>query len=337
MRALIRNEWTTPVPVPLVRRIAMWRRGFNGYQTVFYDFRRFGTQPYLTDYARFVRMRRVDAATRHVINNKLSFHHFMQRWPGSAPRLFGVVERGRFQPDLAADGLADVLDLARLHGAIVLKGVRGLGGKKVLVLRAAEKRFAVNGRPCSAPEVRTTVGGLSGYLVTEYVHQAEYSHLINPGAVNTMRIVTLRDAESGETFVGPSVHRFGSSDSGAVDNWDARGLCADIDLASGILSDACSSPKSGALHWFDRHPDTGAAIEGVRIPHWDRIKARVLEWADELPFIDYCGWDVALDRSGEIRVLEGNCPPGGDLMQIKRPLLPSARIRTFYRRHGVVD
>lgn len=62
-------------------------------------------------------------------------------------------------------------------------------------------------------------------------------------------------------------------------------------------------------HMVETHPDTGAMIRGVTIPHWDQI----LEMASkchELAGLDYLGVDIVLDKRKGPLMLELNARPG---------------------------
>jgi hypothetical protein len=59
----------------------------------------------------------------------------------------------------------------------------------------------------------------------------------------------------------------------------------------------------------DEHPDTGALVAGLRIPHWDFIlesAARCYEVTD----LGYLGVDMVIDRDLGPLILEMNARPG---------------------------
>ena len=75
------------------------------------------------------------------------------------------------------------------------------------------------------------------------------------------------------------------------------------------------------------HPDTGAQIEGVRVPAWDAVVETVETLAAEVPYVPFVGWDVLLSESGEPVVIEANSCPGLASHQVHRPLLDDERLR----------
>ncbi|MBI5394637.1 MAG: alpha-L-glutamate ligase-like protein [Verrucomicrobia bacterium] len=62
-------------------------------------------------------------------------------------------------------------------------------------------------------------------------------------------------------------------------------------------------------HVINAHPDTGATIEGLRIPFWDKLLAAASNLADALE-LGYVGVDFVLDATVGPVVLEANARPG---------------------------
>jgi hypothetical protein len=93
------------------------------------------------------------------------------------------------------------------------------------------------------------------------------------------------------------------------DNWRmgrGGGLLCPVELDTGGLGPGIgrSGPRS-PLRRFQRHPAGGAPIEGVQIPHWEKVVALVRVGAERFPELPALGWDVAILESGPV-VLEAN-------------------------------
>ena len=78
----------------------------------------------------------------------------------------------------------------------------------------------------------------------------------------------------------------------------------------GLLYNAAT----GRRETVEKHPDTGAQIEGTVVPNWKSVKETMLELATLLPFPGLVGWDVALTDSGLV-IVEANTGPGLDIHQ----------------------
>lgn len=93
-----------------------------------------------------------------------------------------------------------------------------------------------------------------------------------------------------------------------------------IDLAKGVT--CCGVWHENRVA---HHPDTGAAIEGLVIPHWDQILALTARCYD-LAGLGYIGVDIVLDRTLGPLMLEINARPGLAIqLANKQGLLPRLR------------
>jgi hypothetical protein len=339
LRVVWHYERHLPAPVRIVDRIRMLRRGFLSQAAYMYDFKSHDPALFVPQIANIVYGIQADRLARPILGNKLAFHMIMARWPGSAPTLFGVIRDGAFDPDAEmCGGCADkaLADLCAVQSRLFLKPFRGAGGKRAYRLEAGPQGLILNGQPCAPGDLARVIGALDSYLVLECVRPAAYAAGIYPGALNTMRIVTMRDVDTGAFFIAGAIHRFGTAKSGHVDNWSSCGLNAALDYETGLLGRVATSPDCGSIRWLERHPDTGAPITGVQVPSWQAVKDRVLEWSRGVAYGQFVGWDVALDDRGAVRAIEANCPPATSLFQVHGPIITDPRIRRFFQHYGVI-
>jgi hypothetical protein len=105
------------------------------------------------------------------------------------------------------------------------------------------------------------------FIVESGIRQHPYASSIHPNCVNTIRVLTLKDPDTGQQFVAGAAHRFGTQLTGSVDNFSRGGLSALVDIETGILSAAKSNPGFYQCDRYPRHCDSGAAIEGVSVPY----------------------------------------------------------------------
>ncbi|MFM8330518.1 MAG: alpha-L-glutamate ligase-like protein [Candidatus Methylumidiphilus sp.] len=102
-----------------------------------------------------------------------------------------------------------------------------------------------------------------------------------------------------------------------------------IDLASGTT--CCGGVWNTTA--IDHHPDTGAGIGGLAIPHWDQLLAMTARCAD-LAGLAYIGVDIVLDRALGPMMLEVNARPGLSIQLANRQgLLP--RLRSLEAMAGI--
>lgn len=67
---------------------------------------------------------------------------------------------------------------------------------------------------------------------------------------------------------------------------------------------------------YRKHPDSGKQIIGFQIPAWDKVCALAKQAALICPKLRMIGWDIAVTKSYEAILIEGNCRPSPSLYQL---------------------
>jgi hypothetical protein len=313
----------------------MWKRGFSSEKYVLYNLSKNDWRKYLSDY-HAKQSKWINDPYTEILDNKLIF----QRVVGAlikVPKNFALIKMGRIY---AIDKVSTIQNIENFikyikEENVVLKPVYGGGGEGVLLMSYQDGSLLCNKIPFTERKLKERIGNMDGVLITEFIEQDHFHKNLYSESANTIRIVTLRDVDTDEPFIARAAQRIGSKSSAPVDNFSHGGLGSMIDLESGILSPAISYPTSSVFEWYDSHPDTGVSIAGQQIPQWDQIKKKILEAAQNLPFLKCIGWDILLTESGPV-ALEGNSHPDPMLFQCHGTLLQDEGIYRFYRHHGVI-
>ena len=150
-------------------------------------------------------------------------------------------------------------------------------------------------------------------IVQERVEPHRDLRDLTSGALPTIRITTCLD-EIGRPEVVDAVFRMAIGGNRSVDNLHAGGIASGVDLALGTLSSASNLGSDARLGWLDRHPDTGAAIRGRKLPCWDEAKALAETVHEAFGDRVLVGWDIAITDEGPV-VVEGNSSPDLDIVQ----------------------
>lgn len=151
------------------------------------------------------------------------------------------------------------------------------------------------------------------YLFQRRVYQADSMNAINPGCINTYRIVTVN--KNGDPYVFTAGLRVGTKKSGNVDNWAAGGLFIGIDDDGKLCKYGFYKPQYGLK--TEVHPDTGVRFEGLPAPDYDRAVQLALEAHKKFYNIRSIGWDIAITEEGPC-FIEGNDNWEISLMQAGR-------------------
>lgn len=236
---------------------------------------------------RFVRAMN-DPAYRHVFDSKSAFY---TRFSSFLGRKFIVLSQA--DEDSFADFVKD-----KEHIFVKPDGMSsGIGVSRV---RVAD----YDGPSALLAELLRRGCGVAEEAIVQ--HKAMAS--LNPSCVNTLRLITV--AVDGECELVGAVLKVGSG--GEVDNMGAGGLCAPVDMESGIVSGGACVRKEQR---YDVHPLTGARFEGFEIPFFREAKDLVRRASAVVPQVRFVGWDVAITDGGPVLV-EGNYYPGNGLWQI---------------------
>lgn len=294
-------------------------RGFFSQRARLYPLDEYDLSLFLSDWKIEFQIDKLnDPAGQEFLSNKLLFHLILrEQFPeGITAGLIGIVADDNFVSFSRHGRLENALADA---GFLIAKPIAGAGGKSV-------RRIA------SLPHGL----GPGMFLVESGIRQHPYASSIHPHCVNTIRVLTLKDPETGRHFVAGAAHRFGTQRTGCVDNFSFGGLSALVDIETGILSAAKSNPGFYQCNRHPRHCDSGAAIEGVSVPYWEQAKDWCLKVAAAIPGIVHVGWDVAITADGPV-IVEGNARIANpNLIQAHRPLLTNPRVRRFYEFHHVL-
>ena len=335
---LVNRELKTRPDIPITQKLWAYRHGYVSSSVPLYGLRKDNRHEYLSQW-QSERARQINGDTALVHENKLLFYYVL--WPSfsdSLPALYGYLENGRLHEiPFSSDSDNSLIDCVNRVGTVIVKPVDGTLGSGVSVIELTDGGFRINGTMKQAEDLEHLSQRSDGCVVTEFVEQAGYAAKIFPESANTIRIMTMVDPDTEKPFIGGLDHRFGTKESTPVDNTAQGGLSAGIDLETGRLGTAVAAPEDETLDRYNTHPETGAAIEGVNIPGWQRICDRIIEMAAYLaPLTPYIGWDVLVtDDEGSIVVLEANSYPDVPL-QTHEPLLSNERVRRFYEYHDIV-
>lgn len=323
------------------RKMQLLRKGFFPNRDILYELRENTPESYVTDYQENVKAVHINKPLNSLINDKLIFPELIVPYI-KMPETFALVENGKLvrygRSSEVLKNWQDVLDYVTVGRPLVLKPVGGDGGIGIIKVsrESGSQSFLVNQKEMAQEGVLKMFRNLKHYLISEFVTQAEYSNRIYPHSVNTLRLLSMINPDTGEPFIAAAAHRIGNDNSYPVDNCAMGGFTAKVDVGTGRLGKAVSVKMfESQLQWHSVHPDSGKPVEGEHIPHWDFIKKKVLEMAGNLAFVPYLGWDVVVTDDA-FTVLEANDGADLKLHQVHDPLLKDSRVRRFYQYHGVI-
>ncbi len=214
--------------------------------------------------------------------------------------------------DVAAHDAAAFEAFVRRHGRVLAKEVMGGGGHGIEVIEA--------NAVADFPALRTRLLEHGQGMLEQFLPQHEGMNRLNPGAVNTMRIITYLDPDD-HVHVLTRCLKIGNQ--GVIDNYSGGGMYTMLD-ERGVAMHAAYDQENDI---FETHPVTGTRIEGFQVPMFDELLAMMERLAREIPEMPYIGWDMAITPDGPA-LIEGNHNTGAFQ---SRPYVSGIRIGDYPR------
>jgi alpha-L-glutamate ligase-like protein len=224
----------------------------------------------------------------------------------AVPDLYGIIsnqgEVRRF-PEIVAD-----------HASFVIKPARGSGGNGIVVItgRSERKRNAFrlsSGVIVTQDEILYHLSNVVGgqYSLSGNPDKAliEYCVKFDPvfAAVSYQGVPDIRVI----VYLGypaMAMVRLPTRASDGKANLHQGAVGAGINMGTGVTLNGVLNDEV-----VDEHPDTGALVAGLEIPHWDFILESSAK-AYEVTGLGYVGVDMVIDRDRGPLILEMNARPG---------------------------
>lgn len=236
----------------------------------------------------------------------------------------GMVIEGRYfpngngPPDLAGQPALQALTQASREEPLVVKPALGNSSRDVVVLGTHDLglTLSMGRRTREARAVRLNEHARS--VVTTLARPGAYARAIAPGLESKVEVLVARPEPGAAPQLRRAVHRFPAW----IDPQRAKSrpvlLSAAVDVASGTLGPAMHRTRQGSSE-HQNHPDSGAPIEGIRLPHWHSLVEHLLACLDRHLAIPFLVCDVILSDEGP-RVIEAERTIDVTSLQTHAPL-----------------
>ena len=187
---------------------------------------------------------------------------------------------------------------------LAFKKISGTIGQGFYRAEFIDGTHYLNGEQISENTFIQAIQSLRGYIVLEYLKPHEYLAEFSAETVNCIRYTAGRI--NGELVSSKNFIRFGTKETGYVENYGAGGVLCFIDDENGSFSNGnILRFETNKNEVIERHPDNGRELAGI-IPCWDQIKKAVRDFGRVLPQLDYLGFDFVVTDNNKVKVLEIN-------------------------------
>jgi hypothetical protein len=351
------HERHADTPLPLGRKLAMWRRGFFAASALIYDLPRNAPKDYLSDFQRLVRCGRINA-WEGLYKRKLGLRAMLRARGFRQPETIAYIHERRALTDpFSANGryvsLEDLQQRLLLdQGLCYILSAEEEGRKEestVVVARGGELYHLQAGsesefnlaQHLSTLDTRAALEGQepSGVLLERRLEQGGFWRDLFPESLNTVRLLTLWSPADVQPFVARAVQQVGTRATSPNAGWSSGGISAPIDLKTGQLGPGRMHPLAaeGTQQLLTHHPETGAPIAGAILPAWHPLVAVVLRAAASMPFNRMINWDVMIDAEGVPVILDATGNAEVSSLQVHGGFFAEPRVRRFYEAFGVVE
>ena len=238
-----------------------------------------------------------------LVDDKLKTKEIAEGAGIAVPELYGVIETQRDTRYLD--------EIVEGHDDFVIKPAHGSGGNGIMVIAGRAKRGfrKASGLLATRDEIEHhisnivsgmhSLGGVPDKAIIEYrVRFDPIFESLSYQGVPDIRTIVYRGVPVACMVRLPTHHSDGKA------NLHQGAVGVGINLLTGETQGGVWHNRS-----TDHHPDTGVALEGIRIPHWDTLVHLAARCYD-LVKLGYLGVDLVLDEDRGPLVLELNARPG---------------------------
>lgn len=236
-----------------------------------------------------------------LLRDKLVFGQYVASLGFPTPKNTFIYQQRNLY-NLSTGKIAGAEDLLAEDNEYFCKLIYGECGKGIYKVSVKGHILYVDGKERNISDFFMELGDNS-FLFQEAISQHETISSIYPLSINTMRIVTLRDANGVPQYLD-SIIRIGAGGN-VVDNWAAGGLVVGINEDGTMRKAGIREFKVNGEVYHTVHPDTGVSFEGIKIPFFKESIEMAKRLHSFMPTIGAIGWDVAITPDGPC-FIEGN-------------------------------
>lgn len=185
--------------------------------------------------------------------------------------------------------------------------------------------------PMSHEQFFTDFIGENVFLIQNFVENHEFLRRYTPTTA-TVRMVNMWTDKT-NLWTPHAILKLPSARNAADNFWRDGNLVCNLDAKTGEILTVVSKDGPDLVN-HDVHPETGAAIIGQRLPHWDKVLETNARMAALHYPVKYASQDIAITDDGPV-VIEFNHGGAFELPQIASGTgFMTPQVREFFRSIG---
>lgn len=302
--------------------------GFTANQVALYNLNKKNKGQYLSEFD-WYKSRRINYPNGYLLDNKLVCVNLVEKYVNTPKTLFEK-QHGKIKTGGGNITSNEAIKIIKKYKSVFFKPISVGKGIGVFRIDYKDDNFYIDLKKVLSQDINRILETKDNYFVSVCVKQSKFLNNIYKNTSNTIRLVTARN-KNGKVEVLCAVQRIGTSDTIPVDNGSRGGLVANIDLKTGVLSEARSIHNKNV---YQNHPDSNARIKGIQIPNWNNLLLKMVDVAEKLQPLKFIAWDILLTDSG-FYVIEANSSSGVNIFQIFKGQR-NEKLGDFYREQGII-
>ena len=301
--------------------------GFTSNQVALYNLDKQNKKEYLSEFD-WYKSRNINYPYGYLLDNKLICVELIKDYVKVPKTLFKKENGTIFNCD-APIGINTAIEIIKSSKSVFFKPISVGKGSGVVRIDFIKDEFYLDSKKTNTDAILSILNEKDNYFVSECIKQAKYLKSIYNETSNTIRLITGRDNDKVEILC--AVQRIGTSSTIPVDNGSRGGLVANIDLNTGVLSEARSSHNTNI---YENHPDSNKRIKGVVIPNWKELSNSIVKVSEKLTNLKFIAWDILPTDDG-FYVIEANSSSGVNIIQVFGGQRNKA-LGNFYRKQKII-
>lgn len=234
-----------------------------------------------------------------ILRDKFYYAIFMEGLGFSVPETYGLVENNNVFLFKEKHTIS-IGEMLNSDHDLIAKPLDGIGGVGIFTLNTSPDEIKMNGNLVSVDEVTKEFSKGKFFVQNRIKEQHPDMARLYPQAINTVRITTVRDLNTGNIELMGCMLLMGARGA-VVSNWHYGGVIINIE-ENGYLN------KYGYSLYEKRitqHPETGVLFETFKVPFFEKCVAEAKRCHELFYGVHSIGWDFAI-LPDDIMFIEGN-------------------------------
>ncbi|BES66431.1 hypothetical protein SANA_28700 [Gottschalkiaceae bacterium SANA] len=264
------------------------------------DFNGLASEKYIPDYIyhRYIEPKFNKIIMAHAYSDKNTYQRFedLVRIPKALIyNMNGIFYNGCHQEISRAQAIQIIKNMDQDY--LIKPSIDSGGGKNIALLSNKNGELFVDRQKKSIEDLLKQYH--MDYSIQEIYKQVDYLSRVNPNAMNSIRVYTMRMDD--KILYMDSYIRFGINDA-LVDNTVSGGVFCRIESDGNLSKEA----YDGKYRAYEEHPQSKIKFQAIKITQFDQIKEKAQLMHKKLPHFKFVSWDLGIDEHEEICLIEVN-------------------------------